>query len=181
MIDKLITFDKKLFVFLNGLGSETYDFLWLKITKQVYWIPFFIFILYLLIKKITWKQLLLIVVLLAILIACTDQTANLFKNGFQRLRPCNDLEIKSIIRIVQQSDTYSFFSAHAANSMATMTFLFFVLRKYYNNLYWLFLFPVVFAYSRIYLGLHFPLDILAGYICGFLYGFLFYNFYKKLI
>lgn len=178
MLDKLIALDKKLFVFLNGLGSESYDFLWLKITKQINWLPFFLVILYLLIKKVSWKQMLIIVVFLALLIICTDQTANLFKNGFQRLRPCNDLELQSIIRVVKQSDTYSFFSAHAANSMATMTFVFLILRNFYTKPYWLFIFPMVFAYSRIYLGLHFPLDIITGYSVGFLYGFLCYKLYN---
>jgi len=179
MLDKLIALDKKLFVFLYELGSEKYDFLWLKITKQINWFPFFLVILYLLIKKISWKQMLVVVLFLALLITCTDQTANLFKNGFQRLRPCNDFELKSIIRNIGQfSSTYSFFSGHAANSMATMTFVFLILRNFYTKPYWLFIFPLVFAYSRIYLGLHFPLDIITGYSVGFLYGYLFYKLYK---
>jgi len=151
------------------------------ITKQAYWSPLFVVIFYLLYKKIGWKNFLLYIVFTAVLILVCDQTANLFKDHFQRLRPCNDEEIKNIIRIVKSSDTFSFFSGHAANSMATTVFAFMILKRYYQHAYWLFLFPLVFAYSRIYLGLHFPTDILTGYIIGGAFGFIFYKLYQKYI
>ncbi|CAM3535024.1 membrane-associated phospholipid phosphatase [Flavobacterium saliperosum S13] len=165
-MEKIIQLDKQLFVFLNGLGSEQFDGLWLLITKQLHWAPFFVFIFYLLYKKVGWKHLLLILISIAALITFSDQFTNLIKNNVQRLRPCNDLEIKDIIRIVKASDTFSYFSGHASNSMASTTFVFLILRKYYKYAFLLFLFPLIFAYSRIYLGLHFPGDILSGYVFG---------------
>jgi undecaprenyl-diphosphatase len=111
-------------------------------------------------------------------VTITDQTTNLFKNGFQRLRPCNNPDIKSIIRIVQSRSSYSFFSGHAANTMAVATFLYLNLKRYFNYLGLLFLWPLIFAYSRIYLGLHYPLDIISGYIAGLILGFLMYKVYK---
>ena len=177
MLDEIITLDKNLFVFLNGLGSETFDGLWLIITKQLYWTPFFILVFYLLFKKIGWRNLLIIIVFIALLILVCDQTANLFKNHFQRLRPCYDPEIKDVIRVVKSSKTFSFFSGHAINSMATTTFVFLVFRKFYKYAYLLFFFPLIFAYSRIYLGLHFPLDIITGYVFGALFAILFYKFF----
>jgi len=179
MLDKLIHLDKKLFVFLNGLGSQTYDTLWLAITKQFYWAPLFLLVFYLLHKKLGWRKFGFYILFIAVLILICDQTSNLFKNYFQRIRPCNDDEIKSFIRIVKSSDTFSFFSGHAANSMATTVFSFFVLKRYYKNTYGLFLFPLIFAYSRIYLGLHFPGDIVSGYFFGALFGFIFYKLYQK--
>jgi undecaprenyl-diphosphatase len=124
----------------------------------------------LLFKKVGWKHLLLIAVSIAVMITFTDQLTNLVKNSVQRLRPCNDLEIKDIIRIVKSSDTFSYFSGHAMNSMASTTFVFLILKKYYRYAFLLFLFPLIFAYSRIYLGLHFPGDILSGYLFGILSG-----------
>ncbi|MGX7667079.1 phosphatase PAP2 family protein [Flavobacterium pedocola] len=177
MVDKIIQLDKQLFVFLNGLGSEPFDGLWLLITKQLHWTPLFLFVFYLLYKKLGWKHLLLIAVSIALMIAFTDQVTNLVKNAVQRLRPCNDLEIKDIIRIVKSSDTYSYFSGHAMNSMASTVFVFFILRKYYRYAFLLFLFPLIFAYSRIYLGLHFPSDILSGYLFGVIAGFGFLKLY----
>lgn len=181
MFEKIISLDKKLLVFLNGLGSESFDGLWLIITKQLYWTPFFLLIFYLLYKKIGWKNLFIIIGFIAVLILVCDQTANLFKNSFHRLRPCNDPEIKDIIRVVKSSPSFSFFSGHAANSMATTVFVFFLFRKYYKYAFLLFLFPLIFAYSRIYLGLHFPTDILTGYTFGATFGFIFYKLYSKFV
>lgn len=178
MLEKLQSLDTKLFVYLNGLGSETYDGFWLFITKQVNWIPFFLLLLYLIYKKIGTKQTLYLLLFVAVLVTITDQTTNLFKNGFQRLRPCNNPDIKSIIRIVQSRSSYSFFSGHAANTMAVATFLYLNLKRYFNYLGFLFLWPLIFAYSRIYLGLHYPLDIISGYIAGLILGFLMYKVYK---
>ena len=181
MLENIIFYDKKLLVFLNNLGSESYDNLWLIITKQVNWLPFFLLIFYLSFKKMGLKNLLVLLIFVAFLILVCDQSANLFKNTFQRLRPCNNPELKGIIRIVKSSSSYSFYSGHATNSMASMTFLYLILKKFYKNVYWVFIFPLVFAYSRIYLGLHFPVDIITGYAFGFLYGFLFFKLYNALL
>lgn len=177
-MEELIHLDKELFVFLNSLGSETFDAFWLIITKQLHWTPFFIGVFYLLQRKLGWKNLGIIVLFIAVLITFTDQITNLIKYQFQRLRPCNDEEISGIIRIVKSSKTFSFFSGHAANSMATTTFVFLIIRKFYKYTYLLFLFPIIFAYSRIYLGLHFPSDILTGYLFGGSFGFGFYKIYS---
>lgn len=181
MLEKIIAIDKDLLVFLNGLGSEFFDGFWLTITVQEYWTPYFLLIFYFLAKKIGWKNFLIALVFIALLILVSDQTSNLFKNHFQRLRPCNDLDLKNIIRIVKPSDSYSFFSGHATNSMATTVFVFLIIRRYYKYALLLFLFPLIFAFSRIYLGLHFPTDILTGYAFGATFGFVFYKIYQKYI
>lgn len=177
MLETLQHLDRDLFVYLNSLGSETFDPIWKVITKQIYWTPVFAFIAYLTYKKLGWRHTLLIVGMIAVLIAFTDQTTNLIKNTVQRLRPCNNPEIADVIRAVIQRKSFSFVSGHASNSMASALFLFLVLRRYYKYMGFIFLWPVVFAYSRIYLGLHYPGDILAGYCLGLLTGFLVYKLY----
>lgn len=179
MLEKVIDLDKELLVFLNGLGSTTFDGLWLFLTNQLNWTPFFLVMFFLLYKKIGGKNMLIVIFFIALLILICDQTANLFKNTIQRLRPCNDSEIKNIIRIVKTSSSFSYFSGHAINSMACMTFVFLIMRKYYIYAFLLFLFPLVFAYSRIYLGLHFPLDILTGYFFGIIFGIIFFKLYQR--
>ena len=179
MLEKILQLDKELLIFLNGLGSEPYDGLWLMITKQLNWAPLFILIFYLLQKKIGWKNFGFYILFTAVLILVCDQTANLFKNHFQRLRPCNVEELKGIIRVVKSSPSFSFFSGHAANSMASTIFTFMILKKYYKHSYLLFLFPLIFAYSRIYLGLHFSSDIVTGYAFGATFGFICYKLYWK--
>lgn len=178
MLEKIIALDKELFFYLNSLGSPTYDNLWLIITKQAYWTPFFLFLAYLLYKKIGLKNLGIVVLFIAVILLCCNTSVEFFKETFKRLRPCNDPEIKGIIRIVHQSDSYSFFSGHASNSMATMMFLFFILKKYYKYAILIFLYPLIFAYSRIYLGVHFPTDIITGYAFGTLFAIIFYKLYQ---
>lgn len=180
MLEKLIQWDKTVLVFLNGLGSEQMDGFWLFITKQLHWTPFFIAILFLVYKKLNnWKNFLYVILCITLLILITDQFTNLVKETFQRLRPCNDPQINGIIRIVKDSETFSFFSGHAANSMASTMFVFLILKRYYQYAFLLFLFPLLFAYSRIYLGLHFPSDIITGYTVGAILGFCIFRIYLK--
>lgn len=174
-MEQLLQLDQDLLVFLNGLGSEPFDGFWKIITKQIYWAPFFIAIFYLLQRKVGWKNFGIIILFLAVLITFTDQMTNLFKYSFQRLRPCNVPELDGIIREVITRKSFSFFSGHASNSMASTVFIFLLIRKYYRNTFLLFAFPLIFAYSRIYLGLHFPGDILTGYLFGATFGFVFYK------
>lgn len=178
MLEKILTLDTQLFIYLNGLGSETYDGLWLIITKQQYWIPFFLFLFYLIYTKLGIKKTGYLLLFVAVLILFTDQFTNLFKYTFQRARPCNNPEINTFIRIIKTSDSFSFFSGHAANSMAVATFLYFTFKKEIKYFGFLFLWPLIFAYSRIYLGLHYPLDILTGYLFGSIFGYFMYRLYQ---
>lgn len=180
MLEKIIDLDKSLFIFLNNLGSKPFDAIWLLITKQFNWIPFFLLLLVILYKKIGTKQLLVALLSIAALITFTNELTDIIKFSVQRIRPCNDEELVGLIRIVKDSETFSYFSGHAANSMAAMMFVFLILKQHYKYAYLIFLYPLIFAYSRIYLGLHFPLDIISGYIFGSITGILFYKIYKKI-
>lgn len=177
MLNKIIDADKSLFIFLNNLGSQPFDGFWLLVTKQFNWIPFFLLLLFILYKKEGSKQLLIALLTIALLLTFTNEITDLVKFSVQRIRPCNEEELKGLIRIVKDSDTFSYFSGHAANSIAAMMFVFLILRRYYKYSYLIFLYPLIFAYSRIYLGLHYPLDIISGYIFGSLTGLLFYRIY----
>lgn len=177
MIETLVQLDKEVMLFLNNLGEQTFDPFWLFITKQLNWLPFFLLVFYFLLKKVSLKTVAVVVVALALLILCTDQLTNLVKYTVGRPRPCNTEDIKESLRIVKCSSTLSFFSGHASNSMATMLFMYMLLRRYYKYAFLVFIFPLVFAYSRIYLSLHFPGDILVGYMAGLCTGGLFYRFF----
>nr|WP_315258599.1 phosphatase PAP2 family protein [uncultured Flavobacterium sp.] len=178
MLEKVLALDTQLFIYLNSLGSETYDGLWLFITKQVNWIPFFLLLFYLIYKKLGIKQTGYLLIFVAVLVLATDQLTNLFKYTFQRPRPCNNPEINTFIRIVQTRTSFSFFSGHAANTMAVATFLYLIFNNQFKYFWLLFLWPLIFAYSRIYLGLHYPIDILTGYLFGFVLGWLMYKVYQ---
>jgi undecaprenyl-diphosphatase len=178
MIDKILQLDRELFVFLNGLGSERFDGLWSFITSQINWIPVFLIFAYLVFKHLGWKHSILILVMIALLITLTDQTTNLFKNGFQRLRPGSDPDLAHLIRAIQTRKSFSFISGHASNSMASAMFLYLVLKPHVKYMGFIFLWPLIFAYSRIYLGLHYPLDILCGYVWGIMMAFIMWEIYQ---
>jgi undecaprenyl-diphosphatase len=112
MLDKILL-STELLIFLNGLGSERFDSLWL--IMQLYWTPFFLFLLFFIYKKLGNKPCFYFSI--AVLITFTDQMTNLFKNGF---KDCvlAVIEINTIIRVVQSRSSFSFFSGHASNSMA---------------------------------------------------------------
>ena len=181
MLDYLIHLDKKLFIFFNNLGSKPFDEIWLLITKQINWIPFFLILLFILYKKLGTKKLGIAILILAALITFTNEITDVIKFSVQRVRPCNDDTLAGLIRVVKDSDTFSYFSGHASNSTASMMFVYLILRRYYKYSYLIFLYPLIFAYSRIYLGLHFPLDIISGYVFGGFTGILFYRIFSKII
>ena len=180
MLETLLELDKNLFIFLNGLGSEAYDGFWLFITKQINWIPIFVFIMYLVFKHLGWRHAVLIILVMALLIVLTDQTTNLFKNYFQRLRPVNNTDLDDVIHFVHKRSSFSFISGHASNSMAAAFFLYKVLKPYLKYMGFIFLWPLIFAYSRIYLGLHYPGDILCGYVWGILMALIMLKLYVYL-
>jgi len=177
MVETLLELDRNLFIYLNSLGSETFDGFWLFITKQINWIPIFALIAYLVFKHLGWKHALLVIGMIALLILITDQTTNLFKNGFQRLRPGSNPDLAALIRAVQTRKSFSFISGHASNSMAAAFFLYKVLKPYLKYMGFIFIWPLIFAYSRIYLGLHYPGDILCGYVWGILMALLMLRLY----
>jgi undecaprenyl-diphosphatase len=177
MLDKLQQLDRELFVYLNGLGSETFDPLWAIITKQTSWIPVFAIIMYLAFKRLGWRHALLVVGMVALLITITDQSTNFIKYTVHRLRPGNNPELAGLIRSVQNRHSFSFISGHASSSMAVAFFLYNVLHPYIKYMGFFFIWPLIFAYSRIYLGLHYPGDIVAGYTFGLFTGWLILKLY----
>lgn len=184
MIDQLIAYDKDLFLFLNGLGSNTWDGFWMAYTTKFYWIPFYAILVYLIYKKFDKKTVLLILLIVVLMVSFTDQITNLFKYGFQRLRPCHDPTINTLMRIVKPScgGRYGFFSGHASNSMAVAVFVGLVLKNHYKYLIFGLLFwAAAMAYSRVYIGVHFPLDIFVGMCFGALSGFGFYKLTRFLV
>ena len=181
MLDFLLNLDRSVFLYLNNLGSEQWDGLWLLITKQLNWIPVFLIFFYLIFKHYGWRHALLIILMVSLLILITDQTTNqLFKYRFERLRPGSDPALEGLMRAVKTSHTFSFISGHASNSMAACFFLYTILKSRVKYIKIMFLWPLIFAYSRIYLGLHYPGDILVGYIWGILMALLVLKLYKFL-
>lgn len=181
MLEQLLQLDEQFFVYLNSLGSERWDGLWLIITNKLTWIPLYAILLYLVFKNFGLKNTLIVIVLVAAMITFTDQLANLFKHGFARPRPCREEHLSELIRyIAPRCGRYGYFSAHAASSMALAVFLGLLFRSTYKNLVFLMLFwAAIVGYSRIYIGVHYPLDTLTGMIIGSLTGFGIYKIARR--
>lgn len=181
MIETLLQKDTELLIFLNNLGSEQWDGFWLALTNQFHWSPLFAFILFLIFRKFGWKNALLLVVFIAGLVAFSDQFTNFIKHSFGRLRPCNTEGVaESLRQFTYKPGGYSFYSGHASLSTTFSFFIILLFRKYYKYIFFLFIFPLLFGYSRIYLGVHYPLDVVTGFLAGLFWGFLFYQLQKKL-
>lgn len=178
MIDQLILYDKELFLFLNNLGTENWDAFWMFMTNKFSSIPLYAFLLALCFKKLGVKPTILIIIIVALMITVTDQLANAFKYGFERLRPCHDETVFNSMRLVKSrcGGKFGYFSAHAANSFAIATLFSLLFKKYFKWMPFLLLFwALLVAYSRIYIGVHFPLDTITGISIGILLGWMFFN------
>ena len=181
MLDQLIELDKTLLIFLNNLGSPSWDGLWLVVTNKRTFIPMYMVLLYFMCKSLSKKGVMLLVLTVALMILFTDQVTNLFKFTFERFRPCAQEGVFELIRQGECGATYGFFSGHSSNSMATAIFVGLMLRPLYKNvIYLLIVWSIVVAYSRIYLGLHYPLDILCGLSFGAFTGYGFYSAFEAL-
>ena len=180
MIEQL---DKSIFLVLNGLHNPFFDVFFYNVSGRLIWVPLYLIILYLLIINFRKKSI-PIIIFAFLLIVITDQlSVHLFKNIFLRLRPCHDPQLAGLVHTVNDScgGLYGFISSHAANTFAFATFIAFILRKDYKYLPAILLFwAVIVSYSRIYLGAHFPGDVLVGAIFGMLTGTGIYFLHKKL-
>lgn len=178
MIDYLLQLDTDIFIFLNSQGSPTWDPFWLAYTSKFNWIPFYAVLLYLLFKQMSIKAFVVTIVAVALMILVTDQITNLFKYGFHRLRPCHLAELVDSMRLVKShcGGQYGFFSGHASNTMSAAIFIGLTLRKRFKYLiYILILWAILMGYSRIYIGVHYPFDVLLGMIFGVITGVAFYK------
>lgn len=170
----LANLDRELFLFLNSLHVDWMDPIMTFISGTLSWVPFYAVLLYLVYKHYK-KETFLVVIGVILLIICSDQiSAHVFKPIFERPRPCHDEEIKALVYLPNGhcGGSYGFISSHACNVFALAVYMTHILRRYYSKIAWLmFIWAAVIGYSRIYMGVHYPGDVIVGSIVGILIGF----------
>ena len=167
MINQLEEWDKALFLKLNGAHNEFFDFLMPWISNKYLWIPLYVLLLFWLIKK-EQRQWLWVLLSIGLLILISDQLASGFlKPTVERLRPCYDPEISEQVHLVKGcGGRYGFASSHSSNSFAIAIFCRLMLKDRLKYIGLLIPWAALVAYSRVYLGVHYPGDILMGALIG---------------
>jgi len=169
IIQTLSDWDKSAFLYLNGHHNELMDYVMTLFTFTPTWLLFYGVILYVIIRKYGRKSI-PIIISLALIILLADQISGILKHSVMRLRPSNDPALIPLAHVFYKSGgLYGFVSAHAANAFSFATFSAFLFR---SRGYTFFIFPwaALIAYTRIYLGVHYPGDILGGAMLGSLIG-----------
>ena len=179
MLERLNEIDSQLFLMLNGSDSAYWDAVMWLVTKTVTWIPLLVVVVYVILKNTGWRQALLIIFSMAIAVLLADQiSSSVIKPLVMRWRPTHDAVLASSVDTVfsYTGGRYGFVSSHAANTFALFALLSLIMRSRLLT-FWLFLWAALSSYSRIYLGVHYPGDILCGALLGMLIGWLTYLLY----
>lgn len=180
-MESLSTIDSDLFLFLNGLHAAWLDKVMTLITDMWVWMPFYLLLIYWVVKQYG-KRCWWVFLAIGIVVLCSDQlSAHVCKPLFQRLRPCYNPDLQDLIYLPKgmAGGRYGFVSSHAANTFAIAAFL---TPALCNSRPWpaitLYLWAFISSYSRIYIGYHYPGDIICGAILGLLVGMIIWKLFQ---
>jgi undecaprenyl-diphosphatase len=174
MIEELKRLDTALFLFLNSKHNSFFDVVMFWTSDKLFWLPFYFLLLLIIVKEFK-KNAFRVLLAIGFLITICDQTAsNLIKNSIKRLRPSHEPALQNLVHLstAGRGGAYGFISSHSANAFGLATFLILILPKNYNWLKIILLFwAILIAYSRIYNGVHYPLDVIVAMVFGIGYAF----------
>lgn len=175
--------DKWLFLLINDkMANPLFDSLMPYLRNSNYWAPLYLFLFVFVTlnfkgKGLWWSLFFICTV------SCTDiVSSRLFKEAFERLRPCQDPEFQQYVRLLVNrcSGGYGFTSSHAANHFGMATFFFVTFRNLLHKWIWIGLaWALLIGFAQVYVGVHYPSDVIGGGILGVFFGLLLGHFFNR--
>ncbi len=185
LIGQLDALDRQAFLAINSLHTSWFDPLMAMVSEMLTWFPLYAILLFILQRRYGWQGLGIAVLVLALMVLFSDKgSVMLFKETVQRLRPCHVPELQAQVHIWQGhcGGKYGFVSSHASNHFAIAMFMTGILG---GRPGWagplLILWAAWISYSRIYLGVHYPGDVIVGALYGLTVGSLFFTIFRRIM
>lgn len=182
MIEALASLDRQLFLLINSFHAGWLNPIMVFLSGQMVWIPLLVLIFWWAFKQLDRSSFWIFILFVALVIIASDVSSSyLTKNLVQRLRPCRLEELKPLINRFGQKcgGRFGFVSSHAANSFSILVFSFLVLEVKKKVFHLIWILPLVVSYSRVYLGVHYPGDLIGGIIIGSSWAWILARIFKQ--
>ncbi len=177
MLEHIENIDREITIIINNLSHDYLDYIMIFLSNKYVWIPLYVYLIFLLWKYDKKNFTINIVICSGSVIVADFITSSIMKPYFERLRPCQDNSMLDLINIVSGcGKKFSFASSHASTTFSLATIFFYITR---GDIKLLFLWSLLIGYSRIYLGVHYFLDVIIGFLVGFLTSMVIYRISKK--
>ena len=177
MLEHIENIDREITIIINNLSHDYLNYIMIFLSNKYVWIPLYIYLIFLLWKYDKKNFTINIVICSGSVIVADFITSSIMKPYFERLRPCQDNSMLDLINIVSGcGKKFSFASSHASTTFSLATIFFYITR---GDIKLLFLWSLLIGYSRIYLGVHYFLDVIIGFLVGFLTSMVIYRISKK--
>lgn len=180
MLESLLQLDRAISIVINHFHSASLDQLMIVISEKLTWVPLYIGLLLLFIKRFKWQYALVILVVVVLNLVLTDQVSVLFKNSFLRLRPCHAPGVLEHLHLPAGcGGKFGFVSSHACNTMGMALLVGMIMRMRWLSVT-LFIWALLNGYSRIYLGKHYLADVIGGFLLATLIALVVFGLLKVL-